>query len=160
MELLKYHSQFEQDIVTYYLPDDQLYFSSMPKESIELSKGNKDRYPVIGVADNEVVTFFVLEEKEAVKPYSNHPDAVLLRSFSTNYKHQGQGYARQSLKMLPKFIENHLPHVKRIVLGVNVKNTAARTLYKKCGYIDEGDRVMGSKGEMIVLVYDVVTKYN
>lgn len=153
MELLNYHSQFEQDIEAYYLPEDQLYFSSMPKESIERSKGNNDRYPIVGVVDNEVVTFFVLEEKEAVKLYTNDPDTVLLRTFSTNYKHQGQGYAGQSLKLVPEFLKENLPHIEKIVLGVNVKNTAAQSLYKKHGYVDEGGRYMGSRGELIVLYY-------
>lgn len=151
MKLLNYHSQFEQDIKDYYLPDDQLYFSSMPKESIELSKGNDDRYPIVGVVDNEVVTFFVLEEKEAVKLYTNDPNTVLLRTFSTNYKHQGKGYAGQCLKLVPEFLKENFPHIEKIVLGVNVKNTAAQRLYKKYGYVDEGGRYMASRGELIVL---------
>lgn len=157
MKLVNYHSQFERDIEAYYLPNDQLYFSSIPSRGIELSKNNKDRYPVIGVEDNEIVTFFILEEHEAVKAFSDNPKAILLRSFSTNYKYQGQGYARQSLKILPEFLRVHFPHIEKIVLGVNVKNTAAQSLYKKCGYVDEGGRVMGRKGEMIVLIYNIVT---
>lgn len=50
-------------------------------------------------------------------------------------------------------MREHIPHIDGIVLGVNVKNTAAQGLYKKCGYVDTDNRVMGSKGEMIVMKY-------
>lgn len=153
MELYLYHPKFNDLIQNYYLPEEQLYYSATPKESIEMSKGDKDRFPVLGIDNNELVVFFILHENDGVRPYSSKENAILLRSFSTNYKHQGQGYAKQSLQQLPDFIRVHLPHIDTIILAVNVNNTAAQSLYKKCGYIDEGVRVEGEKGELIVMNY-------
>lgn len=153
MELVKYNSQYDNLINDYYLPEEQLYYSAMPAEAVEISKKNNDRHTILGMDDGELVTFFILHENEAVKSFSNNPNDILLRSFSTNHKHQGKAYARKTLELLPEFMKAHLPHIEGIVLGVNVKNTAGQSLYKKCGYVDEGNRVMGSKGEMIVMKY-------
>lgn len=153
MELVKYKPQYDHLINDYYLPAEQLYYSALPLEAVEISKNNNDRHTILGMDDGELVTFFVLEENEAVKPFSNNPKDILLRSFSTNHKHQGKGYARKTLELLPDFMKESLPHIEGIVLGVNVKNTAAQGLYKKCGYVDTDNRVMGSKGEMIVMKY-------
>lgn len=153
MELIKYNLKYDDLIDDYYLPEEQLYYSAMPLEAVEISKNNNDRHTLLGMDDGELVTFFILHENKAVQPYSNQPNDILLRSFSTNYKHQGKGYARKTLELLPDFMKEYLPHINAIVLGVNVKNTAGQSLYKKCGYVDEGNRVMGSKGEMVVMKY-------
>lgn len=153
MELYHYHPKFDELIEEYYLPDEQLYYSATPKESIESSTNNSDRHPVLAVDNNELVVFFILHENDGVKPYSDRSNAVLLRSFSTNYKHQGKGYAKQVLQQLPEFMRTHLSYIDTIVLAVNVNNTAAQSLYKKCGYKDEGIRVAGTKGELIVMNY-------
>lgn len=153
MKLAKYNPKYDNLINDYYLPEDQLYYSAMPSEAVEISRNNNDRHTILGLDDSELVTFFILHENDAVQPYSNQPNDILLRSFSTNYKHQGKGYARKTLELLPDFMKEHIPYIDGIVLGVNVKNTAAQGLYKKCGYVDEGNRVMGSKGEMIVMKY-------
>ena len=153
MELVKYNSQYDSLINDYYLLEEQLYYSAMPADAVAISKNNNDRHAILGLDNNELVTFFILHENEAVQPYSNQPNDILLRSFSTNHIHQGKGYARKTLELLPEFMKEHIPHIDGIVLGVNVKNTVALSLYKKCGYVDEGDRVMGNKGEMIVMKY-------
>ena len=153
MELVKYKPQYDHLINDYYLPAEQLYYSAMPAEAVEISKNNNDRHTILGMDDGELVTFFILHENEAVQPYSDQTNDILVRSFSTNYKHQGKGYAKKTLELLPDFMKEFLPHIDAIVLGVNVKNTAGQSLYKKCSYLDEGNRVMGGKGEMIVMKY-------
>ncbi len=90
---------------------------------------------------------------EGVKPYSENPKAMLLRAFSTDLHHQGKGYAKESLMLLPEFVRAKFPDFNNIVLAVNVKNTAAQSLYKKCGYLDEGIRKMGRKGELVIMNY-------
>lgn len=153
MKLIHYTPQYDNLINNYYLPEEQLYYSALPLEAVEISKNNNDRHTILGMDDGELVTFFVLHENDAVQHYSDQPNDILLRSFSTNHIHQGKGYARKTLELLPQFMREHIPHIDGIVLGVNVKNTAAQGLYKKCGYVDTDNRVMGSKGEMIVMKY-------
>ncbi len=40
-----------------------------------------------------------------------------------------------------------------MVLGVNAENLAAQNLYRQAGFVDEGDRMMGKKGELIMMHY-------
>lgn len=97
MELVNYQPQYDKLINDYYLPEEQLYYSAMPAEAVEISKKNNDRHTILGMDDNELVTFFILHENEAVQPFSNISNDILLCSFSTNHKHQGQGYAKKLL---------------------------------------------------------------
>lgn len=115
---------------------------------------NDQRGTKAGIVEkNELVTFFVLHEKDGLKSYSENRKAMLLRGFSTDFYHQGKGYAKKSLMLLPGFIHNECSYIDEIVLAVNVKNKTEKSLYKKCGYVDEGARKMGRKGELIIMSY-------
>ena len=153
MNLLLYNESLQPLIDQYQLSEEQLEFTGTPSECIELAKENRNRHCILAMEEGELVTFFVLHEKDGPKSYSDNPAAILLRTFSTAFNHQGKGYAKQSLVLLPDFVRAHFPHGTEIVLGVNLRNTAAQTLYKKCGFIDEGRRMMGKRGEQIVMSY-------
>ena len=49
------------------------------------------------------------------------------------------------------YVKNNFPYINEIVLAVNIANTAAQNLYKKCGFTDYGVRRQGPKGELIVM---------
>jgi len=101
----------------------------------------------------QLVTFFVLHEKEGVTPYSSNEQALLIRSFSTDFYEQGKGYAKTALQLLPDFVRKHFPYINELVLGVNVPNRAAQELYKRCGFVDEGRQAMGLRDELKVMSY-------
>lgn len=151
MQLLFYNNKFEDAIERYVLSAEQLQFTVTPKESIKLSNGDPSRYSILVVDGAQLVTFFSLHKNDGVKPYSNNEKAILLRSFSTDLHHQGKGYAKQALMLLPEFVKRNFAGINEIVLAVNLKNEVAQCLYKKCGYIDEGKRKMGEKGELIIM---------
>ena len=151
MELCFYNEKFCKEIEQYTLTDEQLRFTGTPQDNIELSKQDSDRYSILAMENEQLVTFFVLHENEGVKPYSTNDKAILIRAFSTDFHHQGRGYAKQALLQLPTFVESHFSDINELVLAVNVKNEAAQCLYKKCGYVDGGVRTMGSKGELIIM---------
>ncbi|MGG0656645.1 GNAT family N-acetyltransferase [Rummeliibacillus pycnus] len=153
MELTIYTDQYYQLIENYKLTEEQLNFTGAPTECIELSKKDTDRCSILAIEQEQLVTFFVLHRNEGVKDYSQNNKAILLRAFSTDARHQGQGYAKKSLEQLPQFVKNEFSNVDEIVLAVNVANSAAQSLYKKSGFIDEGVRTMGKKGELIVMSY-------
>lgn len=153
MKLFEYEKRFENDVKNYNLSKEQLRFTGTPLESVESSEKDSDRHSILAIKNNEFVTFFVLHKNEGVKPYSENPKAMLLRAFSTDLHHQGKGYAKESLMLLPEFVRAKFPDFNNIVLAVNVKNTAAQSLYKKCGYLDEGIRKMGRKGELVIMNY-------
>ena len=76
----------------------------------------------LAMKDNELVTFFVLHKNDGVKPYTNNENSILIRAFSTDFHHQGKGYAKQALKILPDFVRNNFLGINEIILAVNVKN--------------------------------------
>lgn len=153
MEFVEYEKRFENEVKNYYLSEEQLRFTSTPLECVELSEKDTDRHSILAIKNDELVTFFVLHKNEGVKSYTENPKAMLLRAFSTDYHHQGKGYARKSLMLLPEFVRSKFPRINNIVLAVNVENKAAQSLYNKCGYLDEGIRKMGRKGELIIMNY-------
>lgn len=153
MNLTLYTEQHKQLIESYKLNEEQLRFTCTPKESIEQSKNEENRSNILAVEDDQLVTFFVLHTSEGVAPYSDNRHAILLRGFSTDERHQGKGFAKKALQLLPQFVKKQFPQIDEIVLAVNVENRVAQSLYKKCGFVDEGVRVMGKKGELIVMSF-------
>ena len=153
LELCFYQDQYEKSIKQYQLTEEQLRYTGLPSDSIELVKEEIDRYAVLAVEEGKLVTFFNLHTNAGVKPYSENAHAILLRTFSTDYRYLGRGYAKRALELLPAFVKQHFNNVNEIVLAVNVQNDVAQSLYKKIGYVDEGERRMGKKGELIIMSY-------
>lgn len=145
----KAHSLVEQYTIT----EEQLRYTKSPKASIELAKEDDSRHAVLALDGDKLVTFFVLHEKEGVKPYSSNEQALLIRSFSTDYHEQGKGYAKATLQLLPDFVRQHFPLINELVLGVNIPNISAQALYIKCGFVDEGKQAIGFGEELKVMSY-------
>lgn len=144
---------FTEHIENYTLTDNQLRFTGTPKEAIDLSKAEQNRYSILAIKNDQLVTFFSLHKGEGVKPFSPNNNAILIRSFSTDFHQQGKGYGKNTLMLLPDFVRSNFINIDEIILAVNVKNEIAQALYVKCGYIDGGLRVMGRSGELIVMSY-------
>ncbi|WP_345840750.1 hypothetical protein [Bacillus sp. P14.5] len=62
------------------------------------------------------------------------------------------------MKLLPSFVLEHFPETSEIVLAVNERNSAARTLYMKSGFKDNGKKLMGRKGLQSILTYKLDQK--
>ncbi|MEH7087076.1 GNAT family N-acetyltransferase [Neobacillus drentensis] len=153
MQFYFYNEGFKNAIDQYQLNEEQLRFTGDPRDCIKLSNEDSERSSILAMENNHLVTFFVLHINEGVKPYSDNDHAILLRAFSTDFRHQGKGHAKQVLMQLPDFVKENFREINEIVLAVNVGNAAAQALYKKCGFIDEGERRMGPKGELIIMSY-------
>ncbi|ETI66427.1 GNAT family N-acetyltransferase [Neobacillus vireti] len=153
MQLYIYDDSFKNKIEYYELTEEQLRSTGHPKDCIKLSNEDSDRYSILAIEEDKLVNFFVLHKNEGVKPYSSNNNSILLRAFSTDFRHQGRGYAKKSLMLLPEFVKENFSETNEIVLAVNLKNEAAQGLYKKCGFVDEGVRKMGKKGELIIMSY-------
>jgi len=153
MQLYFYNERYESKINDYMITKEQLRFTIAPKECLELAKEDNERYPILAIKDEQLVTFFVLHMNKGVKPYSNNEEAILIRSFSTDFRYQEQGFAKTTLRLLPQFVKRNFNKINEMILAVNLQNKAAQSLYKKCGFVDEGERRMGSKGELIIMSY-------
>lgn len=159
MRLKFYEKKDDFLIERYTITEEQLRYTMSPKESMKLVKQDKNRHAVLVFDEDKLVTFFVLHEKEGVKPYSSNEQAILIRAFSTDFYEQGKGYAKAALKLLPDFVLEHFPTINELVLGVNLPNTAAQSLYKKCGFVDEGKMAKGFRAEIKVMSY-YISKIN
>jgi len=153
MQLMFYEDKAQNLVEQYTLTKEQLRYTKSPKESIALAKQDNSRHAILAMDSNKLVTFFVLHEKEGVMPYSSNEQALLIRSFSTDFYEQGKGYAKTALQLLPDFVRKHFPYINELVLGVNVPNRAAQELYKRCGFVDEGRQAMGFRDELKVMSY-------
>ena len=152
MELKFFYKSTDQPLIdSYQLVESQLQFTGRAQECVQLA--SETRTPVLAIVEGKLLTYFDLHRGEGVEPYSDNPNAILVRAFSTDVREQGKGFAKQALKLLPRFVQQHFPHIDEIVLAVNVGNEVAQVLYKKVGFIDYGERRQGSKGELIVMSY-------
>ena len=153
MQLMFYEDKAKNLVEQYTLTEEQLRYTKSPKDSIALAKQDNSRHAILAMDGNKLVTFFVLHEKEGVTPYSSNEQALLIRSFSTDFYEQGKGYAKKALQLLPDFVRKHFPYINELVLGVNVPNRTAQELYKRCGFVDEGRQAMGLRDELKVMSY-------
>lgn len=153
MNLCFYNETYKEAIENYQITENQLRFTGTPVECTELCAKDPDRYAIMATEGGTLVTYFNLHKNKGVEPYSDNPNAILLRAFSTDFRYLGNGYAKQALKLLPPFVRENFYGINEIVLAVNLRNEVAQNLYKKCGYVDEGERRMGKKGELIVMSY-------
>jgi len=141
----------EPVLSTFELPEEQLMFTGLPVEVLPQCRQDPARHPIVILADDVPVGFFVLHEGEGIRTYTDNPRALLLRAFSINTPHQGKGYAKRALRLLPAFAAAHFPHCNEVMLVVNQRNIPAKQLYLACGFVDHGETRIGSIGPQHVL---------
>ncbi|WP_079508639.1 GNAT family N-acetyltransferase [Mesobacillus jeotgali] len=146
-----YKSEFRSSLLSdYVLLDQQRRFTALPGDALEKCDEDPDRHPVVIFYENVPAGFFVLHGWEGVKDYTENQTALLLRAYSINLPYQGKGIATASIKLLKPFVKGNFPSVNEIILTVNQSNITAQTVYKRGGFVDRGERVMGREGEMFI----------
>ncbi|CAM3418707.1 GNAT family N-acetyltransferase [Brevibacillus invocatus] len=155
VQLSMYEAAFDEALSQFYLPEEQLQFTALPNWVLDESLRDPDRYPVVILADQTPVGFFVLHKGEGGSDYTSNPHALLLRAFSVTEAHQGKGYAKKAMLALPGFVADHLPGIDEIILVVNERNLAAKQLYEKTGFVDKGIRRMGPIGRQFMLHFSL-----
>ncbi|WP_339278997.1 GNAT family N-acetyltransferase [Paenibacillus sp. FSL W8-1187] len=136
-------------LTAFELPEEQARFTALPAEG--LLEEVPSRYPVVILADEEPVGFFLLHAGERTREYTDHPRSLLLTAFSISHPYQNRGYAKRGLQLLPAWVSAEFPEMDEVVLAVNGKNDAARQLYARTGFTDTGRRRMGPLGEQLIL---------
>ncbi|WP_456271464.1 GNAT family N-acetyltransferase [Bacillus sp. AK031] len=156
MKLEFFNENHQEDLNAFSLVEEQHQFTALPSEALEIKDEN--RFPIVMSDQGKAVGFFVLHKGEAIKEYTANSNALLLRAFSVNRIHQGKGFAKEAMILLPSFTFMHFPDTDEIVLAVNEKNLSARSLYLKSGFEDHGKKLMGRKGWQSILCYKLKTK--
>lgn len=157
MLLQTYTPAFSDIIRQYQLTEDQLLYTGRPELPIKISKSNVFIHPILAIEDELLTNFFVLDEKKDVAVYTTNQQAILLRTFSTDVRYQGRGYAKKVLLALPRFIQHQFPSCNEIILAVNHENIAAQKLYEATGFKQEGKIVEGEHGSLYVMTMPLST---
>lgn len=150
IRIVPYSEEYLEQLRAFELPEEQAKFTRLPADVNNLEEW---QFPIVILAGDEAVGFFLLHRTERVKEFSGNPKAILLTAFSINHKKQGNGYAKDGLRALPKFISEQFPGCDEIVLAVNHKNIPAQSLYRKVGFIDTGIRRKGPIGEQLIMQF-------
>lgn len=132
-------------LLAYQLPEEQLPFTALPEtvfERIAARNAQNDfsAIPVSILLQEQPVGLFVLDRGADLELWTANKQAVFLRSLSINPDFQHQGIGRQAMQGLPQFIANLMPElsINEIVLGVNLNNKAAQSLYRRIGFNEYG----------------------
>ena len=141
MKVRFYRSSDREALQAYQLTD--LRFTSHPSQAVA---DLENRYAILGLEEDQIVTFLILDAGEEKYTYGSQPDSLLLRNFSTDKAFQMRGYGSETLKLLPDFIREHLPMYKSIILGVNERNQVASYLYRENGFSKQPQRILGPAG--------------
>ncbi|KAA8446627.1 GNAT family N-acetyltransferase [Weissella paramesenteroides] len=150
MKLIQYSEPYAQQIANYVLKND--YYSRHPQTAIKLAKKSKDSFPVLSFSNDTLVSFFTLDTGTEKANYTKQENTILLKSFSTDSRYTGKGFASKTLNALPDFMKKTFPKIKSVILGVNQNNLPAINLYKKCGFQDTGRKYLGEKGYQLIFV--------
>lgn len=148
VELVHFSKDYENELNSFELPEEQEQFTALPKKITEVADG---QYRIVILSEHEPVGFFLLHATVRVKEYSDNPRAMLLTAFSINHAHQGKGNAKQGMLLLCEFVQNEFPDCNEIVLAVNHKNIPAQKLYLKVGFQDTERRKIGRIGEQYIM---------
>lgn len=151
MRFVKYMKDYEPEIQQYVLTDDQLLYTASPQEALLLA--DKERHEILAYEDDLFVSFFVLHEGQGPKAFKGEDHAILMRTFSTDQRYLGRGYGTKIIKILPEYVKENFPNATSIILAVNEDNARAKRLYLKNGFEDNGKRMQGSRGNLIILEY-------
>lgn len=153
LQLRFYEQKHYNDLVSYSLPEEQLYFTALPLQVFKRLEQREDHLaqPVTILLDEKPIGFFVLDFGEDKMDLTNNENSLLLRSLSIDPKYQGAGYGKSAMLLMDSFVKEHYPIVEELVLAVNFKNKSAYNLYLKVGYIDDGSVREMEKGKQHLL---------
>lgn len=141
-----YQQRDREYLERFELPEGQIEFSALPTDVLEQAIQDDERYPVVIMYEEKLVGFFILQEGSNIASFTTNANAMLLQSFSVDYRHQGQGIAKRAMIQLPEFMKSQFPGRNEVVLGVNKRNKAAQAVYLAAGFRDGGRLIDGPIG--------------
>ncbi len=127
-----------------FLKEGQAGTADEPSETIEVAKNFKTAKPVAVYNREDLIGFLVYE---ALNPESNE---FLIWDFVVHQKYQRLGFGYAIMEKLITFLKSNFK-VKRIELAIVPDNIAARNLYLKLGFRENGKINSDGEHEMDLL---------
>lgn len=93
--------------------------------------------------DGRLVGMFKLDPLYHERHDFAAPTSIGLRGMLIDAARQGRGLGQRALAELPPHVALHYPDAAEVVLTVNLQNPAARAVYLKAGFRDEGEVYTG-----------------
>lgn len=140
-------------LASYFLEDS--HFTSLPMDAMTQTLYEVEKHPIMILKEEVLVGFFILQVGIGVEPYTDNPNAILLRAYSIDDRYQGKGYGKESMSSLKAFVNEYFPQVNEVVLAVNHMNIGAQMLYLKSGFYDTKRRINGELGVQFVYSMDL-----
>ncbi|CAM4330654.1 GNAT family N-acetyltransferase [Lacicoccus alkaliphilus] len=145
-----YDPSYLDDLKGYVLTEAHAHFSAHPLDVLDSCLHGPSRRMVLIIQEG-VAGVFILQSGDVVRNYSDNTDALVMFSYSIDSRKQGRGIAGASFRKLDAFVKAHYERVDEVVLGVNVRNEAAKHVYKKAGFKDTGRSFIGPVGRQIIM---------
>lgn len=153
MYLVEYNPDYQALVEKYCLSAEQLHYTSEPKEAIALTENDPNRQAVLAFQKDKLVGFLVLHKIDHLTSYSQSENVMLIRSFSTDYRHLGKGYAKKMIHLVTDFVKKTNPHICELL--IKVKETDLKNyriiLYENFGFVDTGLKKSTSDGTFAIL---------
>ncbi|WP_370650468.1 pyridoxal-phosphate dependent enzyme [Neorhizobium galegae] len=137
-------------------PEQERYVDPLELSFSELESNfaPKSHHPFAIIACGEAVGFFILREGAALPEWAP-PGVCTLHSLRVGREYQGKGYGIAATRLAIEWLKTNRPCIKRLMLGVNVRNVTARLVYMKAGFQDTGGRYEGPCGPQDILRFDL-----
>ncbi|URN93802.1 MAG: GNAT family N-acetyltransferase [Candidatus Pristimantibacillus lignocellulolyticus] len=152
-----YNSKWESIVRSFELNEKQKDFVFVPSKALDFFELDNNCFAIIIFLETEPIGFFILHRSKEAKDYSDKIQNVFLRSLSIDRNYQCRGYAGSAMRVLPKFICDNFPETEEIILTVHEKNTPAKKLYEKSGFVYNGKNIKGRKGNELVMIYSLLS---
>lgn len=150
-----YSPKWESKIRNFTLDESQMGYVFLPHKALDFFQ-DENCFPVVILFEDKPVGFFVLHNSGEIYDFTENDNAIFLRAFSIDRKHQGKGYAKLAMSSLPKFVRYYFPKVVEIVLTVNENNLAAKRLYEKSEFVYKGKNKKGRSGIELGMHYSLM----
>ncbi|WP_095200653.1 GNAT family N-acetyltransferase [Mesorhizobium carmichaelinearum] len=120
------------------LAPQQMDFVASNADSLREARSDKDARPRVIMAGDQLVGFLMYEAPR-------DDDEARIYRFMIDRAWQGRGYGKAALREVLREIGG-LGHIRHVSICYEPENEAARQLYRRAGFVEEG---LDEDGEMI-----------